>query len=405
MVEIGPYQGTVTDFMAAVEVPFGWTPRAEDIAAFTPLVELDRALVARDGAAIVGTAGVFSMRLSVPGGELPMAGVTMVGVHPTHRRRGVLTAMMRRQLDAVHERGEPIAGLWASEGAIYQRFGYGMATLGAGFEIDRGRTAFRSPHEPIGTVRLLTAAEAADAFPPVFDLVFRERAGIFARSSDWWAAEFFHDPEHHRHGGSAAQYLLHETDGRATGYARYRLHPEWDPRGPKSILDVAEAIATNPRATLDLWRYLFDVDLLASIRGRNQPIDHPLPLVLAEPRRLGWTLSDGLWLRLVDLGAALERRSWEGSDRLVLEISDPFCTWNAGRWQLAVDDGSARASRTDAVPDLSLDVGDLAAVFLGGWRIADLARANRVAELTPGSLARLDRLLRVDAAPWCPQIF
>jgi predicted acetyltransferase len=345
------------------------------------------------------------MALAVPGAELPMAGVTMVGVHPTHRRRGILREMMRQQLDAIHERGEPLAGLWASEGAIYQRFGYGWATLGASFEIERSRTAYRAPHEATGSLRLLSVAEASTTLPAIFDALRGQRPGIFARSAAWWPAEFFHDPEHQRHGGSPAQYLLHETDGRPTGYARYRLYPDWDPRGPKSAVEVLEVMAATPGATLDIWRYLFDVDLVATIRGRNQPVDHPILLALAEPRRLGWTVSDALWLRLVDLAAALGGRRWEGSDALVLEVADAYCAWNTGIWQLEVMDGTGHLTRTERAPDLRIAAADLATLYLGAWRAADLARAGRLDEVTPGATARFDRLLQVAAAPWCPQTF
>ena len=242
-------------------------------------------------------------------------------------------------------------------------------------------------------------------FPPSSTRSARSRAGGFARSAAWWRGEFFYDPEHHRRGGSAAQLLVYERDGTNAGYARYRLHPEWDAQGPKSTLEVTEAIGVDPEATLSLWRYLLDVDLVATIRGRNLPVDHPLPLILAEPRRLGWTVGDALWLRLVDLAAALEGRAWRGRDELVLEVADGFCDWNAGSWRLTVDDGAAKVSRSDATADLSLDASDLATAYLGGWSVGALCRAGRARELVAGAARRLDALLAVDAAPWCPWVF
>jgi predicted acetyltransferase len=403
--EIRTFDGDVDAYMRVVMLPFGWTARDEDTAMFAPLVELDRALAAYDAKQVVGTAGAFSMQLTIPGGELPMAGVTMVGVHPTHRRRGLLRQMMRRQLDDIHERGEPLAGLWASEAVIYQRFGYGLASLAASFEIERGRTAFRRPHKASGTLRLLGADEVADKFPQVFEQVRQSRPGIFARVPEWWQSEFIYDPEHGRRGGSAAAFVLHETDGSPTGYARYRLYPEWDDRGPKSSLEVGEALGVSAAATLDVWRYLFDVDLVSSIRSRNLPVDHALLLTMAEPRRLGWSLSDALWLRLVDVARALKARSWAQDGQLVLELRDEFCDWNAGRWQLSVADGQASLSPTRAQPDLELDAGDLAATYLGGVRMNDLVRAGRVVEHRDGSATDADRMLWVPAAPWCPQVF
>jgi predicted acetyltransferase len=405
VIDVRPYEGDARGFFEGVEVPFALTPREEDFTLFEPLIELDRALAAYDGERLVGTAGIFSMQVTVPGGELPMAGVTMVAVHPTHRRRGVLREMMRQQLEAIHRRHEPLAGLWASEGAIYQRFGYGMATLAARFEIERVRAAFREGAEPAGSMRLVDAGEAASTFPPIFERTRPARAGAYARPDAWWRSEFFHDPEHARGGGSPATYVVHETDGAPDGYARYRLYPEWDERGPKYTLEVNEAIAATPAATRDLWRYLFDVDLVATVRGRNLPLDHPLLLLLAEPRRLGWSVGDGLWLRVVDLVAALEGRAWASSDRVVLELRDETCPWNAGRWEILTEGGRARITATTHGADLALDVRDLGAAYLGGVGVAQLAAAGRIGELTPGAADRMDAMLRTQLAPWCPAIF
>ncbi len=405
MIDVRPYEGDARTFFEGVEVPFAFTPREEDFNVFEPLIELDRAIGAYDGERLVGTAGIFSMQVTVPGGELPMAGVTMVAVHPTHRRRGVLREMMRQQLDAIHRRHEPLAGLWASEGAIYQRFGYGMATLSARFEMERARAAFRDQAEPTGSLRLVDAAEAARTFPPIFERVRPMRAGGFDRPDAWWRAEFFHDPEHARDGGSPASYVLHETDGTADGYARYRLYPEWDGRGPKYVLEVNEAIAATPVATRELWRYLFEIDLVATVRGRNLPLDHPLLLLLAEPRRLGWSMGDGLWLRVVDLVGALEGRSWASSDRVVLEVHDDACSWNAGRWEVVTEGGRARVTATTGAADLALDIRDLGAAYLGGVGMAQLLGAGRVSELTSGAADRVDAMLRTPLAPWCPAIF
>ncbi len=404
--EIRPYDGTFHDFMTAVLLPFAWTMKDEDEALFEPVVELDRALAAYDGDRVVATAGAFSFSVTVPGGELPMAGVTMVGVHPTHRRRGILRQLMRRQLDDVHARGEPLAGLWASEGLIYQRFGYGLATLGAGFSVDRARSAFRSPHVWSGTLRLLDRRAAEELIPPLHAAARPQRPGAFDRSAAWYASEFFHDPEHARNGGAEAAYILHETDGRPTGYARYRVKSEWDDVGAKGTVEVHELMSLTPSAHADLWRYLLDIDLVATIRGWNLPVDDPLPLLVAEPRRLSWTVRDGLWLRIVDLPAAIEGRRYAAAGRVVLEVSDEFCDWNGGRWSLETDAaGGGHAERTGDEADLALSAADLGAAYLGAFSIADLARAGRARELRAGAIAAADDLLRTDIAPWCPKVF
>ena len=405
-VEIRPYEGTFHDFMAAVLLPFAWTIKDEDEALFEPVVELDRCLAAYDGSRVVATAGAFSFSVTVPGGELPMAGVTMVGVHPTHRRRGILRQLMRRQLDDVQARGEPLAGLWASEGLIYQRFGYGLGTLGAGFAVERARSAFRGPHAWSGTLRLVDRAAAEELIPPLHAAARSQRPGAFDRSAAWYASEFFHDPEHARNGGAEAAYILHETDGRPTGYARYRVKSEWDDVGAKGTVDVHELMSLTPAAHADLWRYLLDIDLVATIRGGNFPVDDPLPLLVAEPRRLSWTVRDGMWLRIVDLPAAMSGRRYAAAGRVVLEVADEFCDWNAGRWSFETDaEGAGHAERTNDDADLALSAADLGAAYLGAFSMADLARAGRVLPLRDGAVALADAMLRTDVAPWCPKVF
>ena len=248
-----------------------------------------------------GTAGIFSFELTIPGGVLPAAGVTAVGVQPTHRRRGILRRMMRAQLDAIHDRGEPLAILWASEGQIYQRFGYGLATMAARIEVARDRSAFRAPHTPAGTIRLIDVDEAKRLLPPIHDAVRPRRPGFFNRTPAFWDGEVFYDPEHWRHGASAAWYAVHEVAGEPDGYARYRIRDKWDDAGPNSTIVVTDLVAENPAAHLDVWRFLLDIDLIARIEAWNVAPDDPIVLAVAEPRRLGIGLGDGMWLRVVDV--------------------------------------------------------------------------------------------------------
>jgi predicted acetyltransferase len=199
--------------------------------------------------------------------------------------------------------------------------------------------------------------------------------------------------------------VVHEADGEVDGYARYRLYPEWDERGPKYVLEVHEAVAIGPGATRELWSYLFGVDLVRTIKSRNLPVDHPLLLLLAEPRRLGWSLGDALWLRIVDLVPALEGRGWADDGRLVLEVRDEMCPWNAGRWEIVVDGGHARVTASTEDADLALDTRDLAAAYLGAVGMAQLVAAGRVSELNAGAADRAASMLRVPLAPWCPTGF
>jgi predicted acetyltransferase len=404
-VDVRPFRGTLHEWFDAVDVAFGHRISTDDLPWYEEGTELDRALAAYTGDRVVGTAGIFSFELTIPGGRVPAAGVTMVGVHPTHRRRGVLTQMMRTQLEAIHDRGEPIAVLYASESVIYERFGYGVATFTARAEIERTRSAFRDTGHPRGTFRLVDPEDAIEAVAPVYDRYLPMRPGTISRSHGYWRAEFLYDPERWRRGGGPAWFLLHETDGVADAYAKYRLHADWDDRGPKGAIEVHEAIALTPQAERELWGYLLDIDLSASTRLRNLPVDTPLRFMLADPRRLGLTITDGVWLRIVDLQTALGRRTYAERDRLVFQVRDPFLPWNDGRWELEASQDGARIARTDMDADLVLDASELGATFLGGVRFSELALAGRIEELTPGAVGRADELFGTPIAPWCPGFF
>ncbi len=403
-IEIRPYDGTVRDFHAAAETAFGEHLREEDAAIWEPVFEPDRAIGTFDGDRLVGTAAAFSYELTVPGGVLPAAGVTMVGVHPTHRRRGALRQMMRMQLDDVHDRGEPLAILWASEGSIYQRFGYGLATVRMRVDVAHDRSAFGRPHVPVGEIRFIAVEEAKRVFPPIHDAILPTRPGFFNRTPAFWD-EILHDPEHWRNGAGAAFHVVHEVDGAPDGYARYRINDKWDESGPNSTLIISELLATNPTAHLDLWRFLLDVDLIGRIEAWNVAPDEPLILAALEPRRLGLGLSDGLWLRVVDVPAALAGRRYRTDGSVVLEISDSFCPWNEGRWALTVEGGVPRVEPSGDAPDLACEISDLGAAYLGGFSFRQLADAARVTELAPGGIARADALFATERAPWCPRVF
>lgn len=404
-IDVRPFDGDPRDWLDAGERAFSERIRDEDVAAWLPTFEADRAIAAYDGSRIVGTAGVLSFELTVPGGILPAAGVTLVGVQPTHRRRGVLRRMMRMQLDAIHDRGEPLAMLWASEGNIYQRFGYGLGTTRTRLAVEVERSQFRQPRVPAGTIRFVEVDEAKRLFPPIFDAVRAGRAGFFNRTPAFWDGEFFHDPEHWRRGASAAWHVLHEVAGESDGYARYRVREQWDDSGSKSAVVLAELMATNPAAHLDLWRFLLDIDLMHRLEAWNIAADDPILLSVAEPRRLGLGVGDALWLRVVDVSSALAGRRYRSDGRIVFEVTDEFCPWNHRRWSLTVEAGMPLVEPSTDAPDIACDVTDLAATYLGAFTFAQLADAARVRELQPGAIERADGLFRTDRHPWCPKVF
>jgi predicted acetyltransferase len=380
---------------------FGAVPTEERMQRSVDQVTLQRMHGAWSDGAIVGGAAAFTFNLTVPGGDLPTAGVSIVGVYPTHRRRGVLRSLMRAQLDDVHDRGEPVAALWASEEPIYGRFGYGIASFCGEITLAREYTSFAQPFEPEGTLRLLEPEEALETLPSAFERIRVEWPGMFSRNRLWWEDREIADPEDRREGAGPKRWVAYERDGSIDGYAAYRHKPGWEQGTTTAELRVVEALGTSPEALRDLWGYLLAVDWIATVKAWLLPPDHPLFLLLATPRRMRYRMGDALWVRLVDVGAALSGRRYSEEGKIVLEVADEFCPWNEGRWKL--EDGAAE--RTDDEPDLRLPVQSLASAFMGGISFATLARAGRVEEVTDGALARADGLFRWDRHPWCPEIF
>ena len=381
---------------------FGRAPTESDAARFAEVLPADRMHAAFDGDAIVGGAGAFPFEMAVPGGRVSAAGVTVVGVLPSHRRRGVLREMMRAQLDGAREWGTPIAALWASEATIYGRFGYGLASLAGSIELARERAALGERAQPVGSIRLVAHDEALAHFPAVYDRVFAETPGMTSRSPQWWSSRRLLDLPERRNGGGELVRALLELDGRPAAYALYRHFQAWEHGSSAGWIEVLEAMGDSPVATREIWRFLLETDWIATLRARLLPVDHPLFLLLAEPRRMRFTVMDGLWVRLVDVPAALAARSYRAGEPVVLELRDEFCPWNARRWRVG---GPAGVEATGDAPDLALDVGALGSIYLGGFTFAQLSRALRVDELRESAIDRADAIFATNRAPWCPEIF
>jgi predicted acetyltransferase len=360
----------------------------------------ERVYAAWDSDRVVGGLGSYPLRLTVPGGHVPAAGVTVAGVLPTHRRRGVLRTMMRTLLDACRQQGEPVAYLWATEDTIYGRFSFGLASFAGEIEMPRERSAFHVPFPASGPVRLVSPAAAEEYVAPIYERVAATTPGMFARSPAWWQNRVLID-DWRRGSGGDMQCAILEDEGRPAAYALYRVNSAFNRHLQSGAVAVIEAIGESPRATGAMWRYLFDIDLIPRIRAGLLPLDHPLLLLVAEPRRLSFSLRDGVWVRLVDVGAALSARSYRRQGSVVIEVADEFCPWNAGRWRISCDG----VERTDDVPALCCDVAALGSVYLGGFTWTRLACALRVQELTSGAAAAADMIFQARGAPWCPEIF
>jgi predicted acetyltransferase len=380
---------------------FGRTPTEEFAKRFGPIIPPDRIHGAFEDGQVVGSGGVFPFETGIPGGLIRAAGVTLVGVLPTHRRRGIMRQLMRAQLDDIHERGEPMAYLWASEDALYGRYGYGVASFSGNVDIRRDHAAYDRDSEQRGTVRLVDAEEGLEAFPAIQRAAAERHPGMFVRSKEWWEARRLADPEWTREGGGEQVRALLEVDGRPAGYALYRLHFGIERGVPNGFTSVIEAIGETPEATREIWRFLLDIDWMARVKASLMPRDHELFLLLREPRMLQFELREGLWVRLVDVESALRARSYKQGEPVVVEVHDELCPWNDGRYRIGPDG----VERTDADADLAMPVNSLGSAYLGGFSFGELARAGRVEELKDGALDRADTLFRADRYPWCPEIF
>ena len=391
-------------FIQALERAFHGRFREEDVEQERLIAEPDRYFAALEGDEIVGTAGACSTDLTVPGGRsLHVPGITAVGVLPSHRRRGINTRLMATLLDQAAERGEPLAYLWASESPIYRRFGYGMASLCAELQLSTDRSVFVPGVATGGRVRALPRDQAMPLMRPIYDAVAASRPGMIAVEDSWWTW-LFHEPK--RDEDEPLFFAVHEDDeGVPDGYAVYKVKDEWAHSVPSNELKLQHLIAETPTATSALWRYLLDVDLVATVKAWDRPADEELLWLVAEPRRLRFMVSEGLWVRLVDIPTSLEGRRYAADGRLVFEIDDGFRPVTSGRYELDVEGGEGTCARTDAEPDLSCGVDALGAAYLGGNSFRQLARAQQVRELQPNALERANAMFASDPSPWFGFVF
>jgi predicted acetyltransferase len=393
--------------LSAVMFHVGPTLPDADRSRMRMVLETDRTFVIDDGPALAGIAAAYSMAVVLPGGgSVPMAGVTEVGVLPTHRRRGMLRALMTAVHDQAIERGEPLAGLTASQGGIYRRFGYGVATRVQTMTVDCTRAEELVDTTIPGRLRLVDETEAAKVLPAVWEQHWRRRPGELARSPRWWEAMAVDSPEW-RDGATARFVVAHEDpSGRVDGAAVYRLKDAEVAGGRWSELRVRDLIAVDDRVEAALLRYLLDVDLVGKLTWWG-PVDLPLRWRLVDSRALSVSREvDMLWLRPFDVPACLTARSYAGpADGLVLEVVDAARPELGGRFLLeaGVDGASCRAVSSE--PDVVLGAADLGSLLLGGVTWATLLRAGLIEERTPGAVTRLDGLFRPDRAPFCGTSF
>jgi predicted acetyltransferase len=390
-------------FMQALDMAFHGDGSEEELQNESLIAEPDRYFVAVDGGRFVGTAGACTTRLTVPGGSVVAPGVTAVGVLASHRRRGINTRLMAALLDQSAERGEPLAYLWASESPIYGRFGYGMASLCAELEMPTDRSDFVAGVELPGQVRLLPRDEALPLMRPVYEATASTRPGMVAIEDRWWEWLF---AKRKKDEEEPPYFAVHvDEEGEPDGYAVYKVKHDWSHGVPTNELKIEQMLCANAGAEATLWRYLFDVDLIAVVKAWDRPADEIVLRLVQEPRRLRFAISDGLWVRLVDVAASLEARRYSLDGRVVLGVDDPFRPQTSGCYELIVQDGQAECRPSGTDPEIHCDVAALGAVYLGGSSFRQLSRAQQVREIEEGALAKADAMFAWDPSPWFGFIF
>ena len=369
---------------------FGFCYSAEGLEDARLDVEVDTILVAVDGERIVGASAEVPFTMTLPGGEIGATGLTWVSVELTYRRRGILRTLLENQLRDFADRGVAVAILGASEGGIYGRYGFGVATHGRTTSIDRQATRLLDPPVEHGVVRMGTD-EARDVLPGIYDRRRRVVPGGLDRNARRWTLQLL-DRDWQRHGRSALFHLVHPD-----GYVSYRIGQDSGPTGSRNVCAIADYVICSPQAHAGLWQVLLGMDLCARIESGRIPLDDPLPQLITDPRQVTTTaLADGLWARPLDVAALLSARTYAVELDVVLAVRDPLL--GDGTYRLRGGPDGAVCMRVNAPAHAELGVADLGAVVLGGTRLAMLARAGRVTGES-ATLTRLDRAFLADVEP------
>jgi len=385
-----------------MSIGFGGDANPIDQDRFLSLMPLERTVAVFDDDAIVGTLGDFELTLTVPGGsQLAMAGTTMVTVLPTHTRQGILRSMITRHLDNAVNRGEPVAGLWASESGIYGRFGFGIATESHDSRID-ARAAILPPTSDDVSVRMISRDQILDRVAPLWTQIATERVGFIERAQSRWQS-IIDDPEHRREGMSMLRHVVAMRGDAVVGYSSYRQKDKWEGFVSNSEVSVHDVVARDNNAHLALWNYLLTIDLFPTVQFWNLPVDDSLAYQVSQLRTVRRAVLDGLYVRILDVEQALAARTFERDGQLVIAVEDPM-GYAAGSYRLDVTNGQASVRKTQDTADITLDVRELGALYLGR-NCADLyARTGRVRGASD-SVRALGQIFGTARAPWCPEMF
>jgi len=374
----------------------GWVAR------FRKVMPIERTLAAFDDGDMVGTFGEFPLRLTVPGGaQIDMAGTTIVTVRSTHRRRGLLRAMMHQHLATIAERGDMVAGLWASEAPIYGRFGYGLATQSFAVTIDARRVTL-PPVDAGLRVEPIAPDDLAEVVGPVWNASAPARPGFLERSDERWE-NIAADPESHRGGATARRHIVVKRGPDVVGYVTFRQRSVWDGPVANGSVEVDTMISTDTEAHIALWTHLLSIDLFPNVSFWNMPIDDPLIVLASDMRQVKRTMNDAGYLRILDLPRALAARSYESDGSLTIKVTDDL-GYADGTFQVTVRGGTANVEASTDPSDCTMAIETLGALYLGGANAAQLATTAKLSG-SAEAVSTLDRLFRTTTAPWMSEEF
>ena len=403
--------GTPVDDLVKLPLPLEWERTVGVVGPRTP--ESDADADADAGELLAVHSSYPFAHFPVPGAEVRLSGLTWVGVHPAHRRRGILRSIIERHFTDCVERGEPVSALFAAESAIYGRFGYGLAASDLKVTVPRGARL-----RPVtGTEDLTVRIEILDARRHT-DLVAdaHRRAGTFSGGLNrpGWATRetaalrerHVSDPAALREGRGARRIAIVERDGEACAYATFQRTVEWADGGPRGTVHTREVIALDPAAAHRLWSVLLDLDLTSEVAASMLPTDDVITHLLVNPLSARPRRSDNVWVRLIDVPAALSGRRYVADLDVVLDVTDDLLPRNAGSWRIRAESlGEVEVERTTASPDLRMSVRDLGAAYLDGVTLAGLATADLVTEHTHGALLSTSAAFAWPLAPACSWVF
>jgi len=397
---------TITDdevaaFREAAIAVFGADPEVEaginGADQHRALIGTQQAWAAIENGLVVATAATFDHTMSLPGGtSMPMAGLTLVTVRPTHRRRGILRELMRLHLEDARSRGFAISGLWASDVPIYPRFGYGLAAYCDNLELTNAHTLALKDRE-FDTLEPIDEARAREALPAIYARATKDRPGAIHRSDVWWRERRFLETPWARGGASKRRHVLVRRGNELVGYIVYRQRGKFTDGIPDGRVEINELLAVDPRAEATLWRFALGVDLFPTVTWWNAPADSALPWLVSDMRRVKTRRSDALWLRIENVPAALAARGYTSDGTLKFAI-------DRARYELVVQNGRGVCTPTTDTPQLLLSANVLESLYLGTTTATQLARAELV-QGRPDAILVADRLFASSVAPWCPEVF